>query len=458
MRRRLTLAIVGVVAGALALAGLGSLLLAGHAMANDTRSDLVRQADELRAGVTEIARPGVLTLVQRVARLEGASIVRVGTDGAITGPLPAGVTPAMAHPLVLLGGATVSGVRHGLAYAAVPVVIQPSQLAARRRTLGQPVTAAIVLTRRVPGVPGGGAYFAVTAALILLIAAVVAERLGRRITRPLAQVEENASRIAGGDLSGKVEVSQADYPELVSLAESINTMTDSLSRSRGLERQFLMSVSHDLRTPLTSIRGWAEAIADGAAVSDRRAAEVIGAEARRLERLVQDLLDLAKLDARSFSLALRPTDVAEVLTDTAESFRPAAADAGLSLTVHADGDARLVARADPDRLAQVVANLVENAYKFASHRMAVTARSRGDWVVVAVEDDGPGVTAEDLPRLFDRLYQSGRSPARQGGSGLGLTIVKELVAAMGGDVAVESPTSDGRGTRIVVRLPAAGSD
>jgi two-component system sensor histidine kinase BaeS len=236
-------------------------------------------------------------------------------------------------------------------------------------------------------------------------------------------------------------------------------MAAQLERSRGLERQFLLSVSHDLRTPLTSIRGFAEAIADGAATDQGQAATVIAAEARRLERLVGDLLDLARIDARRFSFDIRPTDVAEVVTDTAEGFRPAAEEAGVDLQIATDGatddaGARR-ARTDPDRLAQVVANLVENALKFASTtiRVEVTARDRG--IVVAVDDDGPGIDDADLPHVFDRLYVSARPPARAVGasSGLGLAIVQELVAAMGGQVRAQRAPSGG--SRVELSLPAS---
>jgi two-component system sensor histidine kinase BaeS len=213
-----------------------------------------------------------------------------------------------------------------------------------------------------------------------------------------------------------------------------------------------MSISHDLRTPLTSIRGWAEAIADGA-TDGRHAADVIGAEARRLERLVQDLLDLAKLDSHAFSLHLVATDVAEVVADTAESLRPSADDAGLSLEVQVP-DGRVDALADPDRLAQVVANLVENAYKFARSRIRVAAGPVAGGALIGVEDDGPGIPAEDLPHVFERLHQSARTPARQAGSGLGLAIVKELTDAMGATVRVDSPVGPDGGTRMVVALTA----
>jgi signal transduction histidine kinase len=209
-------------------------------------------------------------------------------------------------------------------------------------------------------------------------------------------------------------------------------------------------VSHDLRTPLTSIRGFAEAIADGKAPDDAQAAAVITAESRRLERLVGDLLELAKLDARRFSLDVRATDVAEVVTETAEGFRPAADDANVQLEVTTNGQGGLVATADPDRLAQIVANLVENALKFASETITVGATHDDGAVVVWVADDGPGIPADDLPHVFERFFTSTRTPARRVGSGLGLSIVRELVDAMGATVRAE-PT-DGRGARIVVAL------
>ncbi|MDQ4097257.1 MAG: HAMP domain-containing histidine kinase, partial [Actinomycetota bacterium] len=264
-------------------------------------------------------------------------------------------------------------------------------------------------------------------------------------------------RIAAGDLATRVPIDRADGEELAGLAESINTMAASLERSRGLERQFLLSVSHDLRTPLTSIRGYAEALADGRAPDPSQAATVILTESRRLERLVRDLLELAKLDARRFSLDVRATDVGEILADTAEGFRPAAEKAGVDLGVEEDGEgASPVAAADPDRLAQVVANLVENALKYARSSIAVGAAHSDGHVHVWVEDDGPGIPAEDLPRVFEPFYRSTRAPTREVGTGLGLAIVQELVGAMGGGVRAEPGTNGG--TRIVVILRGWSAD
>ena len=170
-----------------------------------------------------------------------------------------------------------------------------------------------------------------------------------------------------------------------------------------------------------------------------------------------DLLELAKLDARHFSLDIRATDVCEVLSDTAEGFRPAAEAAGVGLAVDAPARASLVADADPDRLAQVVANLVENALDFASHRVTVGMGRAQGRVQLWVEDDGPGIGPEDLSHVFDRFYTVARSARRHVGSGLGLAIVHELVDAMGGTVWAESRAAGG--ARLVVALrPGAEAD
>ena len=157
------------------------------------------------------------------------------------------------------------------------------------------------------------------------------------MARPLVEAEEVTGRIASGELASRVPVRRHDYPEFASLAGSINDMAQSLEDGRARERHLLLAVSHDLRTPLTSIRGFAEAIQDGAIEDDGQAADVIIAESRRLERLVGDLLDLTKLEARQMSISMRPTDAAEVVATTAEGFRPAAAKSGLAIVLQVPG-------------------------------------------------------------------------------------------------------------------------
>ena len=454
MRRRLTLTVAAVVAAALVLAGLGTLVLARRAAREQTREELLDQARAL-AGLAEgLQRGPVLNDLRRSLRLEGAVVVplpgpRAGASGAaasrlLATELPSGIQLTEADLGLLLAGSAASGWRGDVAYAAAPVV-RP-----RARS-------AVVLTReQASGLGVALPWFLVSAALALAVAAVAADRLASRFARPVTEAVRAAHRIAGGDLQARVDAGPGAEPELAELAASINTMAADLERAQGLQRQFLLSVSHELRTPLTSVRGFAEAIADGAAPDARRAAEVIEGEARRLERLVGDLLELATLDARRFSLDPRPVDAARVVADTAEGFRPAAEAAGLALAVAAPGSdggpEGVVAVADPDRLAQVVANLVENALKFASSTIDVSVAREGAHVAVSVADDGPGIAPEDVPHVFDRLFQSTRRPARTAGSGLGLAIVSELAAAMG--ATVEAASRPGA-TRMVVRLRAS---
>ncbi len=441
MTRRLVVTIVAVVAAALAVASGGTAVILRLEARGAARSELRDQAVRLASRVETVEAPGALQVVARALRLEGASILRLDGDGRLRGIPPAGVTLADLDGPRLAAGRPVTGlVPGGLAFAAVPAERAGS-------------TVVVVLSRQVStGRPVLGPWFPVAVVATLALAALVAGNLARRLTRPLREAQEATRRIASGDLAVRVPEDDTDGAELAGLARSINAMAESLERSRGMERQFLLSVSHDLRTPLTSIRGFGEALAEGRAPDVAHAGAVITAEARRLERLVGDLLELAKLDARRFSLDIRATDVAEVVSDTTEGFRPAAERAGVALDLDLGAGAgpedRPMASADPDRLAQVVANLVENALKFAATRISVSVE---DGVHVAVDDDGPGIAAADLAHVFEPFYQSSRAPARQVGSGLGLAIVSELASAMGGSARAE-PLAGG-GTRVVVTLP-----
>lgn len=437
MTRRLTLTMVAVVAGALFVATLGTLVVTRVEARVRARRELGGQAQRLARRIETVQRAG-LASVQVALRLEDGAVLCFGSTCRTPGVVPAGLTQSDLRVDRLRAGRLVTGTHGTLAFAAAPAPRGDNLMV-------------VVLTRRLdPGRGLLGPWFFAMLALTLLTAAAVAANLGRRLTRPLREAQAATSRIASGDLAARVPENPADGDELVGLARSINTMAGSLERSRGLERQFLLSVSHDLRTPLTSIRGFAEALSEGKAPDPAHAASIIGAEARRLERLVGDLLELAKLDARRFSLDVRGTDVGEVVADTAEGFRPAADAAGVALAVAAGPPGSLTAAADPDRLAQVVANLVENALKFATRSISVGTGRAGEAVTVWVDDDGPGIAGDDLPHVFEPFWSSRRSPARQVGSGLGLAIVSELVTAMGGTVRAEAAA--GGGTRMVVSL------
>jgi signal transduction histidine kinase len=323
-----------------------------------------------------------------------------------------------------------------------PINLDYRRVLVLTRTIGSPsVTGALVLA-------GAMVAFAVIAGLVIT----------RRLTRPLRRAVATTERIAAGDLDARVGAPPGGFPELSALANAIDRMAESLGALRNAERQFLLSVSHELRSPLTSIRGYSEAILDGTVADPTHAAAVIGNESRRLERLVGDLLDLAKLDAKTFSFHFRTVDVTEVVEEVAEELRPVADTAGLELLVRPP-ERPLLARVDPDRLDQVLANLVENAAKFARTTITLGTIANGHEAQLVVEDDGPGIPAEELGRIFERHYSTDRHarPGRPRGSGLGLAIASELSAAMGATVRAESPTGNG-GTRMVVRLPVLATD
>jgi two-component system, OmpR family, sensor kinase len=460
MTRRLIVAIVGMVAGALLLAGVTTLVLVRFAARSETRDELEEQVAALAPLFVDVARVDRVTgdaarpvrpfleALRRALRLQGFETITLDTTGTlVSGQAPAGVSFDPSDVAALARGELVSGTNGDLVFAAARL----GRVTQRRP--GSDGVAVLAATRRADsGLALGGRWFVLACAITLVAAVALAATLGRRLTRPVRAAEAAARRVAAGDLDVRVPVPGGD-DELAMLATSLNTMTEELARARGAERQFLLSVSHELRTPLTSIQGFAEAIHDGAAADHDHAAGVIAAEARRLERLVHDLLDLARLDARSFSLDVRETDAGEVARHTAEGFRPAAETAGVLLDVAVDGDApATLVHADPERLGQVVANLVENALKYAGSRIRVGAASHDGRAVVWVDDDGPGIADADLPRVFDRLFTTGRPAARQAGTGLGLAIVRELVEAMGGTVRAER--LDGGGTRMVVTLRA----
>jgi two-component system sensor histidine kinase BaeS len=466
MRRRLMLVMVGLVAVVLVIAGAGSLILTRNAARNQAQQQLVSEAESLTSSKAATQRLDVLAAIRKTLKLEDADLITITALGNVVTTLPDGLTAQDIDVAGLQSGQTSSGRKGSLVYAAAPVTLTQAEReklakAAHRPRLVFRGTLAVLLTRDVGDLGPSWGYFIVAGGAALLVAALAAWQMSRRMARPLVEAMEATGRIAAGDLDSRVPVRPGDYPEFASLAGSINGMAQSLQDGRARERHLLLSVSHDLRTPLTSIRGFAEAIQDGAIEDNAQAADVIIAESRRLERLVGDLLDLTKLEARQMSIVIRPTDVAEVVTTTAEGFRPAAAKSGLAIVlrvpvhdgVSGSAPSRPVA-ADPDRLAQLLANLLENAMTFARSTVTVTLAedhaSRRS--VVTVDDDGPGIASGDLQRVFERFYRADRGPNRQMGSGLGLAIVAELATAMGGTVRAESPVNADGGSRFVVML------
>ncbi len=478
MRRRVSLTMVLMVVGALVFTGLVTLGLTALGSVQQAQRQLVSEANGVAKGINDelgAARAhdslavlrSTLGVLKGPLQLQGEAIVAVRTNGTFYNPLEPG------RGRVLPSGLQAAQIETAAFFQALPVSGHLGRLAWAARLVGTPVPVGhgrpgcpscgdvnlvVVLTREAPaGVGSAWAWFALASLLTVAIALVAANRLGHRIARPLRQTELVTGRIAAGDLQARVDLSARDGAELQSLANSANRMASELARAQRAQRQFPMSVSHDLRTPLTSVQGFAEALYDGTAEDVRHASGVILSEARRLERLVTDLLELAKLEAGAFRLDCRPVDLAQAANDAVEAFQPAANQLGLSLAMTGQGSEGPMCRADPDRLGQVVANVVENALKYASSRVSVRVTAAGGHPRLEVEDDGPGIPPEDISRVFKRLYQSSAAASRKLGSGLGLAIVDELVTAMGGRVWATSPLGPWGGARITVELAGAGA-
>jgi two-component system sensor histidine kinase BaeS len=460
MRRRLVATIAGVMTAAVVVVGLGTLVLTTAVERRDNQVELQRRVEEMAAVLSEVRPRRVEPVTLRMEpALDVDTLELIRTDLA---------NPTLSEEdmVDLRNGVAVSGRSGNEAHAAAP-------LAGRR---GGTPTRALLATNSVhPGLGPATPWFVLASVVTVVLGGLVAGRLARTLSRPLQDAEATARRIARGDLSARIDSpgrgrhspgttagGDADDrrgDEMGRLVDSINTMAASLQHAQGLERDFLLSVSHDLRTPLTSISGWAEALADGNAPDPARAGTTILSEAGRLDRLVRDLLDLARLRARSFRLDPRPVDLRDVAAGAAEGLRPDLEDAGLLVAVEAPAEPVIV-EGDPDRLAQVAANLIENAGRYAAASVRVRVEvdaagvngSSGPSAVLAVEDDGQGIPESERPHLFERMYAGARPPARVGGgTGLGLTIVRELAQAMRGDADV-AETSDG-GARFEVRLP-----
>ena len=296
------------------------------------------------------------------------------------------------------------------------------------------------------------------------LSALLAWLISRSVARPLQQVADAAHAIAQGDYRQTVPVSGPT--EVRHLGQDFNTMAHQVQASRDAQRDFVANVSHELKTPLTSIQGYSQAILDGTAADPetvRRSTGIIHDEAERMGRMVTELLDLARIESGQAVMRREPVNPKPLLENIVEGFHLRAEEAKVTLTSQI-GDLPSVI-GDGDRLAQVFANLLDNAIKHTplGGKVMVTAnlvtpsgvqrrRKTGSRAVeVAVSDSGTGIPPEDLTRVFERFYQVDKSRVHTGSVGLGLAIAREIVEAHGGSIEAESIV--GLGTRFVVVLP-----
>jgi two-component system sensor histidine kinase BaeS len=304
----------------------------------------------------------------------------------------------------------------------------------------------------------GRLWLALTAGL--LAGLVAGALLARRLARPLRAVAVAARRLSAGDRG--VRAPTAVPPEVADVSVALNDLAAALAASEDRQRSFLLSVSHELRTPLTTIKGYAEALVDGVVGPDsaQRAGQTVLAESRRLDRLIEDLLALARLEADDFALELADVDLVALAATAAESWAARSATAGVTLRAELP-PVRIVVRTDPGRVRQVVDGLLENAVRVlpagAPVVLAVRGAGPGGPGLVEVRDGGPGLTDDDLAIVFERGALSQRyRGVRKVGSGVGLALAARLVARLGGRI--EAGHAPEGGVRFSVLLPPAPGD
>jgi two-component system, OmpR family, sensor kinase len=291
------------------------------------------------------------------------------------------------------------------------------------------------------------------------LALILAYGLSRWVADPLQAVIQAAR---GYPATTAQPVPPQGPHEVQDLTRAFNSMVKRVESAQRSQRDFVANVSHELKTPLTSIQGFAQALLDDTAqtpAARRQAAQIIYTESARMHRMALDLLDLARLEGGTADLHMSTVEVGALLRGIVDKFTPLADQAGVALQFSLADDAPASLSADGDRLAQVFTNLVDNALKFtpAGGRVMLAAKKVGSEIELSVTDTGLGVGAEALPHLFDRFYQADASRSRAGGeshgAGLGLSIVKEIVQAHGGKIGVRSQV--GQGTVFTIHLPLA---
>jgi two-component system sensor histidine kinase BaeS len=292
-------------------------------------------------------------------------------------------------------------------------------------------------------------------AAVALVTILITLLVSQRVLRPIGRLTRAARGLAHGDLSARVPERGRD--ELAELARTFNGMADSLQRSEDRQRQMIVDIAHELRTPLANVRGYLEALKDGVLRPDPDLFASLHEEALLQQRIVDDLQDLALAESGALLYQYQPVDVLELLRTCVTAHRAAGEAAGVAVRLADDDSAGpLVVRADTDRLRQVLGNLVTNAQRAtpAGGTVTLAARAAPDgWVVITVTDTGTGMSDAELPRAFERFWRADSARARAtGGSGLGLAIAREIIAAHDGTIDLAS--TPGQGTVVTIRLRA----
>ncbi|WP_369046343.1 sensor histidine kinase [Sinomonas sp. P10A9] len=440
LHARVTLVMAAVAAIATLVAGFVGAQLIRSAAVDQARSSLAREATALSASgsVTDLAS------LRELAFGEAGRIALVQPDGTVTGAGRRLVSAAAARKV--LGGQSVSQAETVLG---VPVVVEARPISAGGGlVLAEPVSA-------VTQAAGPLVTRLLWSLLIGFAAAVLGGALvARWVARPLVRVAGAARRLAGGERG--VAVDAAGPAEVREVSEALAGLDASLGASEARQREFLLSVSHEMRTPLTALQGYAEALADGIIAADDvpRVGRTLSAETERLDHFVRDLLELARLEADDFRVDLQAVDAAAVLPTVVEAWRGVWEPAGVAMRAGVAGPLSVVT--DARRLRQLLDGLVENALRAVppGAPVVLSGRQEGGAVVLEVRDGGPGLSDDDLRHAFERGALRGRyAGERKVGTGLGLSIAARLASRMG--IRLAAGRAPEGGAAFTLTLPAA---
>ncbi|MGG6432305.1 ATP-binding protein [Anoxybacillus sp. D401a] len=288
--------------------------------------------------------------------------------------------------------------------------------------------------------------------LFLFITVFVGRKIAMHFTKPLQHMQQAAYRVSQGDFSVHVNVETED--EIGQLAKAFNQMAHALAKEDERKKEFLANVSHELRTPLSYVKGYSEALLDGVVEDEeqqKKYMKLIHREASRMQRLVRDLLDLAQLEG-TYPLVRTPFSIAQLIEETIEKYEPLLQEKDIHLSLDIDHD--LVVDGDPDRIEQVLQNLLDNALRYtpSGGNISLHTVNKHPMCELVISDSGQGMSKQDIERLGERFFRTDRSRSREhGGTGLGIAIVKQIVKLHGGSIRFES--EQGKGTTVYVQLP-----
>jgi signal transduction histidine kinase len=448
---RITAACLVVAVVAVGVAGLVAVRLVAVTARSVTQDVLAQQADVLAAQLADTSglRGGVgIRRVVEVLRGQGVTVVPVTPRGGTPGAGALAPVLARADARRVLDGSPVSTT---VLAGGVPYLVEARPAPAGGFALVRPADTGPVRSGLVRRNLGVALLAGVTVAVVVGLA------VGQLLARPLRRTATAARSLRSGRRDVRVPV--AGPAEVSDVAGAVNELADALARSEQRQRRFLLSVSHELRTPLTAVRGFAESLADGVVTGDGAvdAGRVIVREADRLDRLVGDLMELARLEADDFRLDPVPVDLAALATDAAAVWRARCSDADVPLVVQAAPTAPV--RADPRRLRQVLDGLAENALRVVppGAPLVIATGGGGAEAWIQVRDGGPGLAPDDYAVAFERgaLHDRYRGRRAVGSGGVGLALVHGLVTRMGGTVRA-TPAPEG-GACFTVSFPAAGA-